>query len=891
MSFLDGLRHKLRTLLNPGEYERQLAEEFRHHRELDAAQQADATAAARRFGNTTYHMEEVRRMTWLSRLDLLKQDAGYAWRSLRRTRGVTAMIVVTLALGIGVNAATFSVLDQLYLRDPAGVVEPDGVRRLWSKHTRTVGSNFFGRSFAYPQYEVLAEAAGGREKVAAMLEISDYRLGGTRAGPLTNVLYTGGNYFTLLGVRPQLGRFFTDAESRPGIVTRAVVISDMYWKTHLGGDRMIVGKTIKLDTLQFEVVGVAQPGFAGTDLRASHVWAPLGAIPGADTPRGSDPTLWASPRYLSFFAFTRMADQASVVAFEQRATRMLREANLRMYGATQADTLTTVHAASVIEARGPATARQEETITTRLQGIALIVLIIACANVVNLLLARAVSRKREIAVRLALGISRGRLIRLITIESLMLALLAAGAALLTAYWGGSLLRSQLMTGIDFAHSPLHPHVVWATLGVALGCGLIAGVIPAVQYSRPELAHDLKDGGRGSSRQRSRLRNGLVIAQAALSVVLLVGATLCVRTLNNIEGIDVGFDRHRVIYANMAYEPGQAPPLAERVARFAEVEERLRGRTGIEAVARTGIRPMGGMSFWSFWWGSDSSQSLGRNAPYAYGVSAQFFTAAGMRIVRGRSFEDGPAGEGQVVVNELLAKVLWPNAEAVGQCIRFDTRDAACHTVTGVVSVANTGDLFEVPKPQFYLPLRTKLTERMGGTILIVRVASGAEQAARREIGSMLKQAIPIGTPVFTTMNESIDRQYRPWRLGAQLFTGVSVLALIVALVGIYSTVAYSVGQRAHEFGVRVALGAKLNDVLNQVVGEGVRVVAIGIALGVGLSLLAGRLMVKMLFGVEPTDTSAMMLSGATMLLVAIVASVIPAWRAARADPVSALRGD
>jgi putative ABC transport system permease protein len=891
MSFLDGLRHKLRTVFRPGEYERELAEEFRHHRELDAAQQADADAAARRFGNTTYHMEEVRRMTWLSRLDLLKQDAGYAWRSIRRTRGVTAMIVITLALGIGVNAATFSVLDQLYLRYPAGVGDPEGVRRIWTKHTRTIGANVYVTGFAYPQFGLLAEAAGGHQHLAVSARRSDHRLGGTRAGPLTDVLYTSGNYFTLLGLRPEIGRFYTDAESRPGTVTRQVVISHQLWSTHFGANRGILGQPIKLDTLTFEVIGVAQKGFTGVDLRGTHVWAPLGSLPGADAPRGPAPTLWASPRYISFTVIGRFPDRAAEVAFEQRATRLYRESSLTFYGPQQADTLATVHVASIIEARGPASARQEEVIATRLQGVALIVLIIACANVVNLLLSRAVTRRREIAVRLALGISRSRLIRLITLEAVMLAMLAAGAALLTAWWGGSLLRSQLMAGVNFAQPPLHAHVVWATIGVALACGLIAGIIPAVQYSRPQLTNDLKDSGRSNARQRSRLRDGLVVAQAALSLVLLVGATLCVRTLQNIQGIDLGFDRDRVLYAQMAYEPGQAPPMTERLARIAETEERLRGRPGIETVGRAGITPMGGMSFWSFWWGNDSSHSLRQEEPFGFAVSANFFAATGMRLLRGQVFADGPAGEGQVVVNETFSRLLWPHDDPLGRCIRFDANNAPCHIVTGVVSTVSSGNLFERPKAQFYLPIGTHQTRNLGGTVLVVRMLPGGEEAARREISSLLKQAIPVGYPTITTMNESLDGKYRPWRLGAQLFTGVSLLALLVALVGIYSTVAYSVGQRAHEFGVRVALGARINDVLNQVVAEGVRAVTVGIVIGVVLALLGGRLIASMLFGVQPNDMAAMIFSASTMLLVAIVASVIPAWRAARADPVSALRGD
>lgn len=888
MSFLDGLRHKLRTVFRAGDYERELHEELRHHRELDTAQHGDD--AARRFGNQTYHMEEVRRMTWLARLDPLKQDLGYAWRSVRRTKGVTTTIVVTLALGIGVNAATFSVLDQLYLRNPTGVEDPDGLRRPWVRVTRSAnGIPFYSRNFAYPQFQVMAEASGFPDRFAIMTE-RQYRLGGTRAGAMTNVTYVNGNYFTLVGARAEKGRFFSEEESKPGTVTRQLVVSHDFWQTSLSGDPAIIGKTIKLDTLTWQVAAVAAKGFNGVDLKTTKVWAPLGALPGANAPRGDAPTLWATPRYLSFWTIVRPPAGTRAADFERSVSVALREANLRFYGG-QADSNSTVHLASIIEARSPATARQEESITARLQGVAAIVLLIAVANVVNLLLARAVTRRREIAVRLALGISRGRLIRLITLESVLLALLAAGGALLTAWWGGTLLRSQLMVGVEFSQPPLHAHVVWATIAVALGCGLVAGIIPALQFSKPQLTHDLKDSGRANARNRSRLRDSLVVAQAALSVVLLVGAALCVRTLQNIEGLDIGFDRSRIVYAQVAYEPGGAPPMSERMARIAEAEQRLQGRNGIHAIARAGIPPMGGLSFTTFWWGSDSSASLGRNFPVFFAVSSNYFAATGIRVLRGSTFGDGAAGEGQVVVNEAMAKLMWPNQEAIGQCIRFEKRDAACTTVLGVVSTASRGELIEAPQPQFYLPIGVKLTESMGGTILMVRVAEGMEAPVRAEVSSVLKQLLPMGEPVFQAMNEALEPKYRPWRLGAKLFTGVGLLALIVALVGIYSTVSYSVGQRTHEFGVRVALGARLNDVLNQVVGEGVRVVAIGIAAGVALALASGRLIRSMLFGVEPTDTSSMILAASLMLIVAIVAALIPAWRAARSDPVTALRGD
>jgi predicted permease len=884
MSWLDGLRHRVRTVLRPGAYAREMEEEFRLHEDLRAVNGG-------RFGNRTYHREETRRMTWLAWGDLFRQDTGYAWRSIRRTRGVTAMIVVTLALGIGVNAATFSVLDQIFLRNPVGVSNPDGVHRIWIKHTRTGGGPvFYGQPMPYPTYRMMADAWGDTTQMAVFTSNSGFRLGGTRAGYSTSIVFASANYFPLLGVRPAMGRFFTAAEARPGTVTRAVVISDRYWKSHLGGDPAIVDKRIRLDTLDWDVLGVTPPGFNGVDLATTEVWAPLGALPNADERHGSDPSIWASSRYTVFFTLARMHDGLRIADFERRATAALRDAN-RLRDGSRADTLTDVRVASLIQARGPETAQQAQIIATRLQGVALIVLIIACANVVNLLLARAVHRRREIAVRLALGISRGRLIRLITIEAVLLAGIAGVAALGAAWWGGAALRAQLILNTDFAEPAMHMHVVWATLAATLGCGIVAGIIPAVQFSRPQLTADLKDGARSGARHRSRLRDGLVVAQAALSVMLLVGATLFVRTLRNVEGIDIGFDPSRIIYGNIAFEPGQAPPFASLVATSRDVAERLRSRPGVEVVARAGLTPMRGMSFFTFFWGSDSSASLTKQYPFTFAVSPEFFAATGLRMLRGSSFHAGAAAAAEMVLNQAAARLLWPDGDALGQCIRFLKRDAACITITGIVADATTGDITQPSPPQMYLPLGTDLTKNMEGGLLIVRAQDGGESAAVREMTAILRQSFPGAEPVIRTMIDDLNPKYRPWKLGAQLFTGLGALALVVALVGIYSAVAYSVGQRRYEFGVRLALGARVGDVLNQVIGEGVRVVLVGVAVGVALTLAAGRLIASLLYGVQPNDVSAMLLAASALLLVAIVAALVPAIRAARADPLAALRSE
>ena len=882
MSWLDGLRHRVRTLLRPAEFERELKEELELHKSLQ-----DANGGGR-LGNRTMVMESVRGQTLLAWSDLVRQDVTYAWRSIRRTPGVAATVVITLALGVGVNGAVFSVLDQLYLRYPAGVVEPEGIRRIWTRFTTVDGKVFNSLALTYPQYRTIADQWGEPSTLAVTRIPFGFRLGGTRAGRLTMLAFTTGNYFTLLGVGPDKGRLFTQAESQPGAASRQVVLSHRYWQSALGGDESIIGKRIKLDTLDWEVIGVAQAGFDGIDRRIVDAWAPLGSVPGADERRFEGKTLWDTPRMATFTAFGRPGTSVDEPQFEHRATNALRVANAETLG-KDLNAGTVVRLGNIIEARGPRAADRDEMLAMRLQLAACIALLIATTNIANLLLVRTVSRRREIAVRLALGISRVRLIRLITIESCVLAALASVVAGGAAWAGGRMLQSLLLPDIKFAQSAFQPRVFGVTLLVALATGLVAGVVPALRFSRPDLTLDLKDGVRGARRYGSRIQTGLVVAQAALSLTLLSGAALVTRSLQNVEGVDIGYDRSQVTFVWMAYDPGTMPAEAEQAARVSDVEAQLRGRNGVLAVGTSAMLPMGGFIIRSFWWGADSSRSLNNTFPFGYAVGPGYFDAAGLRLLAGRTFT--AASDGEVVVNLALAKLLWPRDNAVGQCMHFESRDAACTVVTGVVTTATTGDILEAPRPQYYLPIGSALTKQMGGNTLVVRARRDAAPAALADAIALLKQALPKGYPQTMTMADLVEPKYRSWRLSAELFTALGALALLVAVVGIYSSVAYSVNQRTHEFGVRVALGAQVRDVLDLVVGEGVRVVSIGIAVGIVLAYASTRFVASLLYGVEPTDLSAMILASAILLLAALAASVIPAWRAARVDPVGALRGE
>jgi putative ABC transport system permease protein len=891
MSWIDGLRHRLRTVLRPGAYDAELQEEMRFHEELGAEQQGDVGRARRRFGNRDYYREETRRMTWLGSLDVLRQDATYARRSITRAPALTFMIVLTLALGIGVNAATFAVLDRLYVRPPGGVTDPSSLRRLWLElHLR--GGPFTAQLMNYPQYRTIASGSGDGAEVAVYTPPGMVRLGRGVQAPKVAVKHASANYFAVLGVRPALGRFYTPDEDRLGDAAAVAVVSHAFWRSRLAADPAAIGRTIELGREVYTVIGVADRSFAGIDLQPVDVWIPLGGL-------RAQPSWWETPHMYVFRAVRRARPGEVPGDFERRATVLVNNVNRELMPA-RPDTLMRVLDGSIIEARGPGKARQAELISTRLSGVAVIVLLIAGANVINLLLARAVRRRRETAVRVALGVSRWRLVRLLTTETLLLAAIAAIVALVAGWWGGTLLRALLLPDVAWLGSTLDTRVAAYTVAVAIVAGLVAGIVPALQSSNPDVTTALKAGARDGLRQRSRLRTALVALQAALSVVLLVGATLFVRSLHHVQALDIGYDADRLLFGRIEFEEGAAPPAPLVEATVREVAQRLENRPGIEAVARANMEPMQGFSTERWFAGADSTESLRDHGVYFTAVSPQFFRAAGLRVLRGRGLSgyDAASAPAEVVVNEALAHLLWPAANPLGQCMRFVRRDGPCYEVVGVVENARLGYVIEErAEAQFYLPLGSLPSDgkpqpiwRTGRT-LIVRTSPGAAAVAAAEMRSALQRAFPAAAATVAPMLDTLERDYRPWRLGATLFTAFGLLALLVALVGIYTTVSYSVSQRTHEFGVRVALGARVGNVLRQIVGEGMRTVAIGVVVGVALALASGRLIAALLYGIEPSDPLALLFVSLTILIVAALAALIPAWRAARVDPLAALRAE
>ncbi len=811
--------------------------------------------------------------------DGLRSDLRTSLRSLIRQPGFASAVVVTLALGLGVNAAMFSFLDRVFLRPPAGVTRPSDLRRFW-----LIDHNDKGEVVAYPlgigpdEETALAASVGGSAAFATFAVQPNIRVGDGDA-PSTTIVRASAAYLPLLGVHAAVGRLFTNEESVIASPAHVAVISDAFWHGRLGGDSAVVGKRLKLSGESFTIIGVTPPGFAGVDLERTDIWIPLG-----QSPIGMSGVVAMAGRRPQFFALlARVTPRVSDAAIEARATGIIRRAD---QVDADADSTARVVSGSIIQARGPGKVEKEVAIAERMGGVAAIVLLIACANIVNLLLARAAERRREIAVRLALGISRARLVWLLAAPTLMLAMVAGVAAAASAQITGALLRAQLLPGVQFADQPIHWRVIAFTLLVAIVAGALSAVVPAVQSSRPDVMAALKAGGQSGGFQRSPLRAVLVVAQTALSVVLLAGAALFLRSAHNIESIKLGYDISRLASAGVRYDDWRAP---DSVA-LARAAARVRLVPGVEQVATVGEPPLdGGNWITTIYTAHDSSRGGPQNWPALIVVSPNYFKVTGVRVLHGRPLDDD--GTWSIVVNETMARQYWPHENAVGQCLRLNKRDSRCYTVVGVAEDAHRARVIEAPRSYYYVPAAHPPGEGMRAFTLLIRAEPrrwGDVTGATRRI---LVEEFPGGRPSVDRMDDAVAPAYRPFRLGALLFSIFGALAFVVALLGVYSTGSYVVTQRTREFGVRIAIGAQLGDVVRLVLGDGLRTVAAGAGIGVVLALLGGRLVGSLLYDVKANDPLALVGAVTLLLGAGAAAAMVPAWRAARVDPVVALRAE
>ena len=887
--------------------ERDVDEELAFHLAMRAEQlegrgldpEAAREEALRRLGGyhearrRLHHSAErrERRMRMREWLDEARQDLLYAARGIRARPAFAATVVATLALGIGANAIMFGVVDRLLLRPPAHVVAPEGVTRLYFREDAPEwmgGGKMTDATTTYRAVVALREQVPSLEEVAGVFRTRS-TVGRGAAAREIDLTWVEGSFFRLLGVRPAAGRFFGPEEDVPPVGARVAVLSHAFRRGHFGGEDPI-GREIVIGATPFTVVGVAPEGFAGADLENTDVWIPVSALAS-----GQFGETWHSaPDFWWIRPIARMRPGASPARVSAEATVAHRR-EVRSWGEVGRDTLPTVIAGPILAARGPAGIPAEAKVSLWLVGVAAAVLLVACANVANLLLARGVQRRREIAVRLALGVGRGRLVRQLLAESALLAAMAAGVALLVAQWGGDVVRAALLPDIAWGERAVDGRLLAFTLGAAVLAVLLAGLAPAARAGATDVAGALKLGaGRGGS-GRSRLRTGLLVAQAALSVVLLVGAGLFVRSLRKVHDADVGIDLERVLLVRTDLRQAgyDAPRIRET---FRRAQERLAALPGVErtalVAASTPMRMAKGVRVRVA--GRDSLPDLPHGGPYLGAVTADYLATLGADIVRGRGFTDADEATGArvMLINRTVAKYWFPGADPVGRCATIGEEDA-CTEIVGVTEDILLFRMVGEERGQYYLPLThpAAIVDAGPPQAMLVRTATGSEAAAaavRREVQALAPDMPYVHVQRFADL---VAPEMRPWRLGATMFGIFGALALVIAAVGLYGVIAFSVAQRTHEIGVRMALGAAGGRIVRAVLLDALRMVGAGVALGALAALAAGRWIAPLLHDTSPRDPAIHLLVAATFAAVAVAASAVPAWRASRVDPAVALRAD
>ena len=855
--------------------------------------------AHRRFGDLDTTRRALRasldrregRMRRRERLEQLLFDLRYALRQLRNERGFTFVAVLTLAVGVAAATVMFGVVDQLMLRPPPHLRDPARLGRVHLGYTSPQGEALQVSSVSYYRYRQLQEGTRGLLDLAASAT-SEGWLGEGGAAERVRTGRATASLFPVLGVRPAFGRFFTEAEDAGPDGTRVAVLGHGLWQRRFGGDSTVLGRTVRLGAADYTVIGVAPPRFGGADLREVDVWMP------ATTARveyatflGADWITAHNFNWLELVARLRPGatreQAASALALAYGRSLVAQEEgrrDLARIGATAA-------VGPVLRDRGPQPSENAQ-VSVWLTGVAALVVLIACANVANLLLARAVRRRRELAVRVALGMSRGRLMGQLLLESLLLAAAAGAVALLVVQWGGSFVRAVLLPNVPWTGALGDGRVLLFALATVVATTLLCGLVPAVHASRPSLTAVLRSGERGGGARRGGVRTVLLVTQAALSVVLLVGAGLFVRSLHNVRTRDLGFEYDRQLIATIDFRGARPADTLARAALEQRLLGALRAVPGVERATTTGSIPFQrNMTTLLFRANGDTMPSSWE--AYQNMVGPDFFATLDMRIERGRAFGAGDVlgAPPVMIVSASMARHFWPGQEALGQCVRIGSDSLPCTTVVGVAANAVQDGFAPDSVWQFWWPAAQKIAGQAWAGAYVARVRG--DPAAVMADARRALQAELTGDAVveLQPMRELVEPSMRPWRLGATMFVAFGALSLAIAAIGLYGVIAYQVTQRRHEVGVRMALGARAGDVVRGILGEGVRLAAVGIAVGAAIALVAGRWVAPLLFDVSPHDPATYGVVAATLLVTSVVASLVPARRAARVEPVEALRGE
>jgi len=818
----------------------------------------------------------------------LLHDIRIAIRMMLRNPGFSLVVILTLALGIGANTAIFSVVNAVLLR-PLGYKDSATIVNVWGKFDKQGLPQLW---FSEPEYWDL------HDRNQSFSEIGAYSLGDsanlTSSDSPPVVVSTPGasaSVLQILGVQTELGRIFTADEDQPG-KNHEVLLSFALWKSQFAGDPQIVGKSIQLDGQPYSVVGVLRKDFSLGG--KNDLWVPLGLDRAKPQNRGS--------HYLHVSARLKPGvGMAQASAEMDRFAAQLAVENPNNYPATAGWGM------FLVPIKEQIVGKVRPALLVLLWAVAF-VLLIACVNVANLLLVQASAREKELSIRCAMGAGRGRMIRQFLTESMVLAVLGGALGLFIAYWGVYALRTIVPDNVPrMDEVQVDPVVLGFTLGISLLTGLIFGLAPAWHVGRTNIQDSLKETGQSASAAAGtrRLRGGLVVSEIALAVLLLVGAGLMIRSFQNLLEVSPGFQTQHLLSVRLSPPAKAYPDGAPLTAFYQQILNRVRAIPGVQAAGAVSELPMSNSySSGSTFLEQTSVTDLPREAPIQNlpyfeadirTAAPGYFEALKIPLVRGRYLSEADAADAPLVavVDEEFARRYWPNEDPLGKRIAVDTIPNSkplaprWRTVVGVVGHVKHYGPDTDGREQDYFPLaQTPYLRRMYVAVRTTVVPESIASAIRREVLAVDKD-IPIYE--VSTMNQLLANSVVQPRLNLTLLVTFAALALVLAAVGIYGVMSYTVTQRTHEIGIRIALGAQGGDVLKQVLTEGSWLAGIGLAIGLVASFVATRLIAALLFGVKPTDPLTFAAVAVILASVTLAACYIPARRATRVDPLVALR--
>jgi predicted permease len=863
-----------------------LAEEMRLHIEERTEQlmregmnRREAKLAARRaFGNQTVIEERSREVWQWATLESIWADVRYALRQLKNSPVFAITVILSLTLGLGANTTIFTFVNALLLRPPA-VVDGGRLVEVVTHNAKASGIESY-TNLSYPLYVDLRDHNRSLSGFAAF--DGDPRTVSWSHGGEGEIVYgqlVSSNFFSVLGVEPALGRFFQPDEDKGGAGAPTVVISNLFWQRQLGGDRAVLGRVLILNGASYTVIGVTPKSFTGVIIGTRHdFWTTLAMTPTLIHDRdrlGSDTSSW-------LFGVGRLRPGVSKNEAQADLTVLTRTAHSSNPNAAVMDASAFPLQIMPGPLRGYVAA-----FTGLLMAAVGLVLLIACANAANLVLARATTRRRELAVRSALGASRFRIIRQTLTESLMLSMMGGAGGLLVAYWSIPALMSLKPATIPVSiEAPLDWRVFAFAFVASLLSGITFGVMPALRSARRDLIPALKDERQLAGPRRSRLRGSLVVAQITVCLVLLISAGLCVRSLINARSIDPGFSTHNIAVAHL--DPGSLGYTEAQDRQFyQQLLERVRALPGVKSASLSDYLPLGtSRSVHGVQIDGANPAPGQKDIPIQEAsVAPDFFNTMGIPVLNGREFsiQDVQPNSGKVIINQAMATHYWPGRNPIGQHFKDGKQTVE---IVGLVKTGKYRSLSEDPIDFMYLPLGPQSQE-----FLVVRTGTG-EEATLGEIRRVIQGLDPNVVPIEM---ESIS-QYMTLPLFAAHTTGVllalfGLVALLLATIGLSGVVSYSVSQRTNEIGVRMALGADRLDVVRLILKQGMRLTGVGILIGLVLSFATTRVLAGLLYGIKADDPLTFASVALFLGAVAFISCYVPARRAASLDPMKSLRAE